>query len=425
MRWEMRRMIPRAAAIACCAWIAAAQAANTALATKDDYYWTVPKTTNICGRVMGENGDYRLVRNEDIAWLNEAWMERKGLTQGIIFEDAWPGGPLVKRGTGMQAKMIWCWAKANVETCVVTGATMAARLAEASGGAMTNVFYEGKDPTRLVSMMALTNEFAYLKKMDLVDADAVWKSFTNEQAVVNETEVRGYREYDGYGYENTNINQSVVEDSWTVEGRGYIYHWDGIKTDQWGNHVPAGEDWRSYTTEKEEVSGKLKMRLEWEVSNTNDWLRGEQRPKVVKSAKAYAAVNVYGRKEKKRKTYQVGQNQSGSWGWREKSNETEEWSTNATVLVELGEVEYVEAIYDDYHWIQCLVYEAEKDLAELTDEVAGKVAGMPGLSEVAAAAVVPEMEEIGEHEVKKSISCGIGPVYMVLEIKPVTSLPGW
>ena len=54
-------------------------AATTSLATTNDYYYTLPKTTNIVGRVMGESGDYGLVRYEDAAWIAEAWAERIAL----------------------------------------------------------------------------------------------------------------------------------------------------------------------------------------------------------------------------------------------------------------------------------------------------------------------------------------------------------
>lgn len=394
-----------------------AQGAVSPLATPADYYYTVPKTTNVFGRVMGENGDYRLVRNEDISFINEAWEERKSLAGSGPSMMGWnPGGTLVRRRNW--PSWIECYAATNLSTCVVTGATMEARLAEASGGAMTNVRYQIARRSGLVSMAAVTNEFATLKKR-IVLADMAEESYTNEQATVVTTHTRFWGdERSGETNQVTVLTNAIERGRWAVEGYGSHTVKDGIVVED-GKGRAAGERWWDKETDNEQISGRLKMRMEFRVYNTNDWMRGEASPRVVKSAHAYAVVEAWGGRSRERRTYEVRETGQG-WGWVTNSYEKEEWTTNATVLVDMGEA----------RWVECrdgrLVYELPaKRVLDFTQEVLAEVEGMPSLEEVAAAGVVPEMEEVGEQFVSKWISCEILSVYVVMEIKPVTSLPGW
>lgn len=51
--------------------------AETSLKSVSDYKYSIPcMTNNIKGVVMGPKGDYAQVRSEDIAWINEAFLER-------------------------------------------------------------------------------------------------------------------------------------------------------------------------------------------------------------------------------------------------------------------------------------------------------------------------------------------------------------
>ena len=86
----------------------AATAATCTPAATNDYYYTTPKTTSIFGRVMAETGDYRLVRQEDIAWINEAWAERMALADdGAFTTNAVPPGALVAGGVGPTHLRSW------------------------------------------------------------------------------------------------------------------------------------------------------------------------------------------------------------------------------------------------------------------------------------------------------------------------------
>ena len=72
----MRRLLQTAALLAALA----AAAASSPIAGTNDFTFTRVTYTNISGTVMGDAGDYRTMRYEDLAWLNEAIAERLAFT---------------------------------------------------------------------------------------------------------------------------------------------------------------------------------------------------------------------------------------------------------------------------------------------------------------------------------------------------------
>lgn len=73
----MRRLLQTAALLAALA----AAAASSPIAGTNDFTFTRVTYTNISGTVMGDAGDYRTMRYEDLAWLNEAIEERLAFTR--------------------------------------------------------------------------------------------------------------------------------------------------------------------------------------------------------------------------------------------------------------------------------------------------------------------------------------------------------
>ena len=77
----MRRLLQTAALLAALA----AAAASSPIAGTNDFTFTRVTYTNISGTVMGDAGDYRAMRYEDLAWLQEAVEERLAFT-GDLFD---------------------------------------------------------------------------------------------------------------------------------------------------------------------------------------------------------------------------------------------------------------------------------------------------------------------------------------------------
>lgn len=72
----MRRLLQTSALLAALA----AAAASSPIAGTNDFTFTRVTYTNISGTVMGDAGDYRTMRYEDLAWLQEAVEERLAFT---------------------------------------------------------------------------------------------------------------------------------------------------------------------------------------------------------------------------------------------------------------------------------------------------------------------------------------------------------
>ena len=78
-------MTARMSILSCALAAFAAFAASVPQTSADKYYFTVPKHPGgISGIVMGDPPEYRVMRSEDIDWLNEAYAERNALRSGAI-----------------------------------------------------------------------------------------------------------------------------------------------------------------------------------------------------------------------------------------------------------------------------------------------------------------------------------------------------
>lgn len=70
------------------AW-ATAHAAQLSISSTNQYHFVPPVTTNLLGVGMGETADYRVLRYEDIAFLKEAFAERRHVL-GLDWYRYWP-----------------------------------------------------------------------------------------------------------------------------------------------------------------------------------------------------------------------------------------------------------------------------------------------------------------------------------------------
>lgn len=387
-----------------------ASGATSPLATTNDYYYIQPKTTNICGRVMGENGDYRLVRAEDIAFINEAWAERFELAGSSTWGpyERFPGGPLVREGGNTVINRYW--SDGRISESVLETESMADRLAEASGGAMTNIVIESQIKKKLVKGEMVTKQYAELKKAKVLALEAN-VTYTNEDAVVIREIVEEYWQK-GYGTEVTQTiwTNRVEGGRWDIKGRG--------KNEGRGPWIWHGDDWEVLatlkTTEKDAMSGSVKMRLAFDVRKPEEWLRGMESPKVVESVHAWGVVEVEWETFEEWWEWNVGDDQAVASNIIYRSE-----STNVNVLVDMGTAEWVGTNRTS------LVYGVSRGMEAITS-AARRVANAPSEEEVAGEAVVPELgEDGGEHERKKVLGINIDTVYLVIRLQPVASLPGW
>ena len=372
-------------------------AATSPLASTNDYYYTTPKTTNICGRVMGENGDYKLVRAEDLAFINEALAERYVLSGYTSDTNATAEGTLVEgKYRHVAPSTIGYWNRAPLSACALTNTYHFYQfdaLTEASGGAMTNIatVITNARPHKLVTMGWITNNFATLKKMNCLVAQPLLSS-TSDAVEIETTIVKSK---DGGGYTLTTTNTITLAAMQLHEnGAGYnTEYYDGD---------------RSKTTVKRICTGSGAVRLSFGVADTNAWLRGEEKPKVVSGARAWGVFDL----ESKYET--------------DLNNNYDEGSTNATVIIDLGEARWVCATTNSQ-----LVYEIDVDIREVYASCVSVAPWMPSLSEVESTASVPPLPSGPEDDTrsssqkKKAEMDNVWRVYLVLDLKPVASLEEW
>lgn len=429
----MRRKIVRNAVRAVILAAAAAAggprcgAATTSLATTNDYYYTVPKSTNIVGRVMGERGDYGLVRYEDAAWIAEAWAERIALGGEWEVATNAPGPGLLVKGGGIWPTTTGSyWTNAVMSTVAVTnellkdlsaGGTVRRILGAASGGAMTNEVrrLEGRVMGKLVAKAAMTNAYKVLKGMDVV-VKAVSPGDTNTARIITAWTQRETETGEGTTATAEATTGTVSATSWwlSCEGSKSVwreYEWDGS---QWENTWTLERE----RTEKEEVVGEGDVRLEFGVRRKEDWMRGETSPKVVRGARAWGVVHLTGDEyeHEDRKRFEDGE-------VIEEEPIDRGWATNATVLVDLGEARWKEAKGGSS---EKLVYEVTVKPARLLAECVGAAQWMPSLAQVESALGIPEVHgDAGSHRLSRTVQGILKEVYLVITLKPVTSLPGW
>ena len=413
-------------------------AATTTLASTNDYYYTVPRSDKLAGRVMGENGDYKLVRHEDVAWINEAWAERIALGEDSQPEEsAFPENKSVRgrNGNSWEAEgedTRAYWTNGTIRTTAITNEwiskigeewTIEKIMYRASGGEATNREMKIIPPMRgkLVTMNAVTNAYRELKEMKYVVKGA------NPSCVAWEEKYNYYIEQWENGEKAVQLERCVTNEfegvDWRMMGGGEHETWR-----IWGANILSGEmevEWWGENKIRiwQGPSGKAKVEAECAVRNTNDWLRGESAPKVVEEVRAYGVVRMKGN------WYDIG------WKIRFRERDEETWvreliwtndlqrTTNATVLVDMGSASWKGAKEDTLTW------EVEVDVPELMAQCAAVAEGMPTKQEIEAKNTIPGFEtsewEEGEVASESSLECEIVKMILMIKLKPVTSLPGW
>lgn len=403
--------------------------ARAPLSSANDYYYTTPATTNIFGRVMGEHGDYRLVRAEDVAFINEAWAERIVLAEDRADTNAVPRGPLVKGNSGYwfdTPSTTAYWTNATLRTCAVTNvhlqslyaqATMACVLAAGSDGTMTNAerAIDGIVARKLVSLGGLTNAYATLKGMDTIVKSVEPKS-TN---MVNNITWSVYREDDGPDIAGATTNAVGLLSTWDLIGEGESQkfisrHWDS-PSERWIVDGLDTYDWKY----KAWPEGSGTVQLEFWVRSTNDWLRGEDSPKVVRVAHAWGVLHVHSEYIESEEEYTFDDDDEGT-GYDVSVVTDEEAYTNATVLLDLGEARWLHATTNS------LVYEVGLDVAPALAACLEATPWMPGADTISGAASYPGVSvEEGTRQLMRRGVASLERVYLVLWLKPVASLDGW
>lgn len=413
----------------CCLNVAASAAATT-LASTNDYYYSTPRTTNICGKVMGQAGDYSLIRYEDVAWLQEAWLERMALAGAPMNQGKFSGEPLVwKEGDagGVAFQNDRYWTNATMQACCISNVVgsygsmqaMQQIMGAASNGEMTNRIFElaVREPGKTVRKDAITENFATVRAMKVV-AKPIAPTETNAATGVQwqwQRYADSREQEPRQPTENTYTNEAPVT-KWELSGESRV---DVAET--WERDMER-EEWRKIRTQRWErkvkfdVGGGGAVRLQFAVRDTQDWLRGEEAPKVVEAAAAWGVVelrqaNVMQRSE------DIVNTGDGSV-----TNESEyvETRTNALVFVSLGEASWREA--EDGEYGGKIVYEiqvAPKTLAQRAADTAGGIetsldVDMPNLTKGA-----------GFKRVYRSLNGELKIVYLVIRLRPVTCLQGW
>jgi len=412
-----------------------ALAASTTLTTTNHYYYTVPSSTNIVGRVMGEIPDYRLIRYEDVAWINEAWAERIALGENRMpVSSALPEGMLIGGRTETNGVATTAyWTNATMRTTAVTNAwienlmaqeTLERILYKASGGATTNAKRRILAPRwrGLVTREAVTNAFRMLRGMNVVVKPCNTAGNTNWLEVAEsqwEAKLNGEQEYQG----SETVTNAVAGAGWHMEAGGVnqvnrYMRWDSEEeewiTSSWGQGT---ESW------EERPTGKVRIEAQFTVRSTNDWMRGEGTPKVVEAVRAYGVVyEEGGRREEgwERRFWSRGLEEAG---WEVVATNSVSEETKATVLMDLGEASW-KGVREN-----ALAYEVEVDVPEMMAECAAATEGMPTPAEIEAANAVPEfgLREDNEGKVEKYVwlACEIKKIYLVIKLRPITSLEGW
>lgn len=382
--------------------------ARSPLASTNDYYYTTPKTTNIFGRVMGENGDYKLVRAEDLAFINEAWAERAALAGSAGETNATAEGTLVE-GRSRRTSNNRYWNRAPLRECVLTNSAINA-LTEASGGAMTNITCAITNAAahKLVTMGWLTNNFATLKKMNCMVVQPNVSSddetvTTTAGHHVKRTQWQGQGEWDKIEWDDdpTTNRQTLAALQMIEKGYGK-YEMDSDLTQS---------NIEETFVEKEVTDGSGTLRLSFEVADTNAWLRGQDSPKVVRSARVWLKYELYARSLDQEEEYYPDR----------RTVRDEETHTNVTALVDLGAPRWAGVVTNS------LTYELEVDVRELYGKFVDVAPFMPSLAEIEAAAAVPSVSASYGYAMKEKYMYRSGyPVfYLVLDLKPVASVEGW
>lgn len=417
------------------------QAATTSLDSQGKYYFKIPSTTNISGRVMGDGGDYKLVRQEDLCWLDEAFAERNALAAGFNGAQTNMTAALVKHRTfdgpianvwydpnvvGVEAKVqggLGFWIRCAGFTDIVISTTNHPARRLVSMGWITNLYHTARLASRICPMGEGTL------------ADSISCSVDESQTG---SSVRYYEFYED-GHEPGSYVVLSDEREWTrtIGNAEHIlcyadsavsrntYSWVGCSQprntdfDEWKMDLGPVYTSTEYKCKTEPIYSSGNLEIE-QVCSTNAWLRGGGTPmRFIRKIEAWGLVHI--------EVVQKGSIIESEY-----------------VVMRLGEPRFVRCEN------QSLVWSISIDRADLTDRSVG-VAGTHGPSWALDASVeqpaYPSNEMAGRRiidtvgmdysyileyqtsngasDIRRFEAILSKEIVLVIDIKPATMLGGW
>lgn len=419
-------------------------AATTPLASASDYYFTVPGTSNIVGKVMGDGGDYKLVRQEDIAWLREAVAERRGMAAGT--DKNTNAIPTLVKGMGFGG-LGSGWYNPDVEVVeyCMTNAWSSSTLGGLAGLGVTNINISLANlPSHgLVSIDRITNLYHSVRRARRLVVEGAWdvaespieceKTSVATRSVFEAwTEVdENYRVSYHTGRQEGTDRDTIIVGRYEVSSRDFKSN----KTIWYAPTLPGGDwnNWDSYyfvsggsgdsSWNVVESMGRCSAIIKlYQACDTNAWLRGGSRPdRFIENISAWCCAYV-------------------STSHERDLHGTE--TTNHYALVSLGTPDFA------YATNNCLVWSIELDLSYTTGRavalcnakdaswaMSAKVNTPPAPEDLGTGYHVPYPEDggyvgmVGENDASdgegRSLEAYIGLIYLVIDINPATRLGGW
>lgn len=268
--------------------------------TAGQYYFTTPRTNLIQGRVMGPNADYRLIRYEDIAWLKEAYAERKALSSDSYDKNTNVTSVLISHKANfdrIDTGFIDPESVSDISNFVVNSSEIDFF---STGARPIDINTIDPSPRSLISIGWLTNAFAKIEKahslvfgraFESSDGEAVYSySYENNYAVYTNWHLE-VRSSSG-SYTSTNLLSSelyaykyVLKESTStayVPERGNLdwNSWVLVEGPSFHDSVESHEGYASYSSEI------------YHQCDTNAWMRGNSYPMFYNSAKVFGIVNI-------------------------------------------------------------------------------------------------------------------------------------
>lgn len=297
------------------------QAASTSLTSPTNYYFTVPGTTNIFGRVIGDGGDYKLVRQEDIAWLREAFAERNALAawSGVTRDTNTVVGALVK-GQSFDGPDDGVWYDPDVEgvetnvpsgynvyrafaSSGITNITISTTNLPSRGlvslGRITNLYHTARLARRLVYFDTPTLQPDLLVRTERIsegisevydldeDSHADDYSFTPvpfRNAEVTTNSSTAFYEASSFDGKSVSVSVGAPEPPPGIEPP---------RDERWKYTLSASGEWSGHNVSEPVGDGNVQLTIT-QPCDTNVWLRGSGSPeRFVRDIAAWGLVHVY------------------------------------------------------------------------------------------------------------------------------------
>lgn len=311
------------------------------------YYFTRPIADGIQGRIMGPNGDYGLIRYEDIAWLNEAFIERF-LMAGVhntylptnvssVISAKWfpqPNGYVDKNAVATNA--------------VIGTEPHDTDYAKELIG-LTNVYIRTYSirSGMLIGKSVITNMFSSMLMASRISPNVT------ETIPYRDVEIVDNSYYNGWGFDDelnpltpvsvsehetdsvTNLSQALYHISksqrkWKEKSAYFPYEY--YAETQEGRSANAPDSSETISSEEKFTTNKFNVKLSFNIT-TNAWFRGGESPGWYKSGPSvYAVVKCEYKSEKQWSCYGYTTDSTYS----ESTNQT----TNVYVIVKAGEATY-------------------------------------------------------------------------------------